>query len=162
MGGWWAWKGGFFWSGLVGLVGLGWALLLPAAAAAHGALVEYRPAPGVVVQALYDTGQPMAGAQITVFAPDNPARPWLAGTADDQGRFAFVPDPELPGAWAVQARLAGHGAMAHIDLAPTEPGAEVAVAPGAPGTGQRWIMALAVIWGFIGTALFFARRKDRV
>jgi len=52
--------------------------------------------------------------------------------------------------------------MTHIDLAATEPGAEVAVATGAPGTGQRWIMALAVIWGFIGTALFFARRKGRV
>jgi nickel transport protein len=150
------------------LLGCWLALLLTApAVAAHGALVEYRQVPGVVIEARYDTGQPMVGARITVYAPDNPTQPWLVGTSDEAGRFSFLPAPELSGTWAVQARQAGHGALVHFQLSEAvEPGTETtlvipatSVDPGGPA--QRWIMALAVIWGFIGTALFFARRRTQ-
>lgn len=133
-------------------------------AAAHGALVEYRQVPGLVIEARYESGQPMAGAQITVYAPDNPTEPWLTGTGDQDGHFSFVPDPQLSGTWTVQARQAGHGGMAHIELAAADQHRQEATAPrpaaGPPTTtaGQRWLMAGAVIWGFIGTALFFFRR----
>ncbi|MDF1615100.1 carboxypeptidase-like regulatory domain-containing protein [Desulfurivibrio dismutans] len=145
------------------LIGLG-GLLLPAPpAAAHGALVEYRPAPGIVIEARYDTGQPMAEAQIIVYAPDNPTEAWHTGTSDQHGRFSFVPDPELTGTWTVQARQGGHGAMAHIELAAADTQQKdqatgPAAGPPATTSGQRWLMAGAVIWGFIGTALFFRRR----
>jgi nickel transport protein len=147
---------------------------LPGAAAAHGAALAAGLVPAVSVQALYDTGEPMAGAQVSVFAPDAPTTPWLRGTTDEAGRFVFVPDGRA-GRWTVQARQAGHGAVVHID--PAEPAAgpsRVVGAPaqaaasivpltadrGVPGTGlQRAVMALCVIWGLVGTALFFRRRS---
>lgn len=135
-------------------------LLVPPLIYAHGSVVTFTLTQGVWVHARYDTGQPMSKAQIAVFAPDNPTRPWMTGTADQEGRFAFVPDPTVPGVWAVQARQAGHGAMVHIpihdapDLQPvTHSGSEEV------GRFRQWVMAAAVVWGFIGTALFFSRKR---
>ena len=49
---------------------------------AHGAILLYRPARAIAIQAVYDSGAPMAAAQVTVFAPDAPTEPWLQGTTD--------------------------------------------------------------------------------
>lgn len=137
------------------------ALAAPTAALPHAATVEAAPAQGIAVTAAYDTGAPMAQAQITVFAPDNPAEPWARGIADDNGRFAFIPDP-IPGRWTVQARTAGHGAVAHVVLDDTVVGAApvamIVASAGGIDPLQRWIMAAAVVWGFVGTALYFRRR----
>ncbi|HOL17660.1 MAG TPA: carboxypeptidase regulatory-like domain-containing protein [Bacillota bacterium] len=132
-------------------------LLLPNAAAAHGVELSYETVQGIEITARYDSGEPMAGGQVTVYAPDNPADPWLTGTCDDAGKFFFTPDPEQPGWWEVQVRLAGHG-----DLIRIETGA--GGGPAADGTGfttlQKLVMVLAVAWGLAGTALFFSRRKS--
>ena len=131
----------------------------------HGALVEYAFTTGITIQAQYDTGDPMPEAQVTVYAPDNPAKPWLRAVSDGQGRFSFVPDPDKPGVWTVQSRLAGHGAMVHIPVEPGN-GVDSAVGPGAmPASAglsamQRLLMALSIVWGFVGTALFFSRRRS--
>ncbi len=126
----------------------------------HAALVELAPAEGVAVQARYDDGTAMAGAQIVVFAPDDPQRPWLTGRADDEGWFRFVPAPDLAGRWTVQARQAGHGAMAHVELG-GEGAASVWTAPAGGGlsTAQRALVAGSVVWGLIGTGLVFHRRQ---
>ena len=134
----------------------------PSAALSHAAIVQAAPVQAVAVHATYDTGEPMAEAQITVFAPDNPAEPWLRGIADGEGRFVFVPDP-IPGRWAIQARTAGHGAMAYVTLdaeaAEAAPLVVAAIAGGGIDPLQRWVMAAAVIWGFVGTAIYFRRRR---
>lgn len=145
----------------------GWSALLaaalliaaPGAAAAHAALVTAEPVEAVAVMAVYDTGEPMAGAQVAVFAPDDPMTPWLRGVADETGRFVFVPGPQA-GRWTVQARHAGHGAMVHVERGATE---GVAVLPSAASSRlgtplQRGVMAGSVIWGLVGTALYFRRR----
>ncbi len=139
-----------------------YALTLPAFLFAHGALMEYAFTPGITIQAKYDTGHHMAGAQITVYAPDNPAKPWLTGTSDEEGRFSFIPAPNMPGTWTIQARQAGHGAMIHIsmDQASTPDTGAAPVSPG-PNTRQRLLMALAVVWGCVGTALYFTHKKNR-
>lgn len=129
-------------------------------AVAHGAMMEGSVVPGIAVQAAYDSGEPMARAQITVYAPSDPMKPWLTGVSDDEGRFAFVPDQQDHGVWAVQARQAGHGAIVHVTTGP--PGADAgAVAARQAGLDpmQRAIAAGAVVWGFIGTALFFRRGR---
>jgi nickel transport protein len=136
-------------------VGLG--LSVPVSLFAHGVLLDYSQSTGVTVQARYDTGQSMAGAQITVYAPDDPARPWLTGIGDAEGRFSFVPDPALPGTWSIQARLAGHGAMVHILLSPEQ--SEHTPRQQGYTAGQRALMAACVLWGCIGTALYFSRRR---
>lgn len=132
--------------------------LAPLPVEAHGAKIEYDViGQEVVITAAYDSGEPMAGAQVTVYAPNAPAVPWLTGTCDDDGRFSFTPDAAISGSWAVQVRQAGHGDIIHIPIGES---AGEAGDSGGFTTLQIVIMSACVIWGFIGTALFFLRRKS--
>jgi nickel transport protein len=144
------------WRALAVLVGVLMLLVLPAQALAHGVNIEYSSDIEIVIVAKYDTGTPMAGAQVAVYAPDDPATPWLTGVCDDEGVFSFTPDTSIPGTWDVQVRLAGHGGIVHI------PVGEGAASSGGLG-GYSWlqiaIMAACVIWGSVGTALYFRRRR---
>ncbi|WP_045222361.1 carboxypeptidase-like regulatory domain-containing protein [Desulfonatronum thioautotrophicum] len=135
--------------------------LIPSPLYAHGALIQWHQSPGIIIYAKYDTGQPMAEAQVAVFAPDNPARAWLTGQTDAEGRFSFAPDPDIPGTWAVQARQAGHGAMAHIPISSdTENQPDISLqSPSITTPLQRAVMIGSVVWGCVGTALFFRRTK---
>lgn len=124
-------------------------------ARAHGASIEYTVSPRVEIAAAYDSGEPMAGGQVTVYAPDDPTTPWLTGACDEEGRFAFTPDPDKPGTWDVQVRQAGHGAMAHVPVGETG-----ATSSGAGYTPLQIVLMVAcVVWGFIGTALYFSGRR---
>ncbi|MBD2107294.1 MULTISPECIES: carboxypeptidase-like regulatory domain-containing protein [unclassified Nodosilinea] len=151
-------------------VGLaGWAL----PAIAHGVTVEHRQISSVEINAQFETGEPMANAQVLVYAPDQPAEPWQQGTTDDQGKFSFTPDAAQPGSWEVMVRQAGHGVVTTIPVgnsspenSTSDPGTEAADEPNSlisRSTGlspvQQGITIGSVIWGFIGTALFFARGK---
>jgi len=132
------------------------ALLAPAAAFAHGVKIEYRPVPAVEITAAFDSGEPMAGAQVAVFSPGDPAVPWLTGTCDDRGRFVFSPDGAQLGSWSVQVRQAGHGGTVHITVGE-------AGKTGGAGAGfstlQLVLMGACVLWGLFGTALYFSRKK---
>jgi nickel transport protein len=137
------------------------ALLLPlgvmATAFAHGANIEYTVSMAVEIVATYDTGAPMAEGQVTVYAPDDPSTPWLTGTCDEEGRFLFTPDPAIPGTWDVQVRQAGHGDIIHIPV-----GEGTTTSAGSSFTPlQMVLMGGCVIWGLIGTALFFSRRPAK-
>lgn len=130
------------------------ALGLTATALAHGAQITYQIKPTVEIEATYDSGEPLAEGQVTVYAPDDPATPWLTGVCDEEGRFTFTPDPSIPGTWDVQVRQAGHGDIVHIPI-----GEEGATGSGGGLTPlQIALMAGSVIWGAVGTALFFSRR----
>jgi nickel transport protein len=147
------------------------------AALAHGVIVEHRQVSNIEIQARFDSGEPLANAQVLVYAPDEPTEVWEQGTTDDQGRFSFAPDTTQPGNWEVMVRQAGHGDLTTIPVGALPladsvgadgAGAEGEVEPAAnslisPSTSlspvQQGITIGAVIWGFIGTALFFARGK---
>ena len=130
-------------------------LALPVPVYAHGAKIEYKVGMTVEIVATYDSGEPMAGAQVTVYAPDNPSTPWLTGVCDGEGRFSFTPDTTIAGTWDVQLRQAGHGDIVHIPI-----GTDSAGNGGGGNTPlQIVLMAACVIWGSIGTALYFSRRK---
>ncbi|MGM0689743.1 MAG: carboxypeptidase regulatory-like domain-containing protein [Bacillota bacterium] len=124
---------------------------------AHGVELEYIQSNAVVVIARYDSGAPMAEAQVAVFAPGSPAEPWLTGACDSEGRFFFIPDPDMPGLWEVQVRQAGHGGLLRIEVG--ENGIDPVGSTGFSGP-QILIMTAAVVWGLIGTALYFSRRKS--
>ncbi len=134
------------------ILGLG----LPIKALAHGAKIEYTVNMAIELVATYDNGEPMAGAQVVVYAPDDPSTPWLTGVCDDDGRFTFIPDTSRPGTWVVQVRQAGHGDMVHIPV-----GQDMVATSGVGGFGvlQIVLMSACVIWGFVGTALYFSRRR---
>jgi nickel transport protein len=132
----------------------------PMIAYAHGVVAGYSKQTGIVISANYDTGHPMSEAQVSVFAPDNPAKPWLTSTLDKNGRFSFVPDASLPGTWSVQVRQLGHGAMIHIPM--SENGIqESASGPANLSLLQRLVMAVCVVWGSVGTALYFSRKRKK-
>lgn len=150
-------------------------------AIAHGVGITYEATEAIALQANYDSGEPMAEAQVTVYSPEDPSTPWLTGTADQSGRFVFAPDTSTPGNWEVQVRQAGHGEILNIPIGgeegvlgasadgTSESGLSVASGESnsqiASGIGdnlsvpQKGLMAVSVIWGFVGTALFFLARK---
>jgi nickel transport protein len=120
-------------------------------AIAHGTIVKHKIIQTVEIEASYESGEPMANAQITVYAPDRPAKPWLQGTADARGRFIFSPD--AVGSWEVKVRKAGHGEIVRISI--SDEGETSRLSSVNPL--QKLAMTAAVIWGFVGTALFFSR-----
>jgi nickel transport protein len=142
-------------------------VLAPTSAQAHGVTVEHTLEQTLTLSlaATYASGEPMAGAQVTVYAPDDPTTPWQTGTCDDAGRYQFAPDPALVGTWEIQVRQAGHGKTIYIEVgsntaAPTT-AALLTSSSDLPYTPlQRVLMGGAVVWGCIGTALFFARRRS--
>jgi nickel transport protein len=130
-------------------------------AIAHGAKIIYEEKEAIAIQANFDDGTPMKNAQVVVYAPNDPATPWLKGTTDEQGNFLFVPDPTQSGNWDVKVRLAGHGDLISIPLV-----AEGKLEQTPPPTNnaqytplQTIVMAAAGIWGMVGTALFFSQRR---
>ena len=124
---------------------------------AHGAKIEYTVATTINLTAMYDSGEPMSGAQVTIYAPDDLKTPWLTGACEENGNFSFMPDPSKPGVWDVQVRQAGHGDMVHIAVG--EGGGAMSGSTGFSPL-QIIIMAACVIWGFVGTALFFSRKRQ--
>ncbi|NEO32512.1 MAG: carboxypeptidase regulatory-like domain-containing protein [Symploca sp. SIO3C6] len=142
----------------------------PIRATAHGVKIEAKNTQAIEIYAQYDNGEPMSNTQVTVYAPQNPATPWLQGTSDESGKFVFVPDSLQPGNWAVQVRKAGHGNIINITLG--EEAVEVnsrevnnnfATSNNSNSSytaPQKVLMGAAIIWGFVGTALFFSRGKS--
>ena len=125
---------------------------------AHAVLMEATPIPSFQVQVRYESGEPMANAQVNVYAPSDPQTAWLQTITDENGYFLFTPDPEIPGTWDIQARLAGHGKVLQINV--QDDGA-IRQMPEANTTPlQKWLMVAAVVWGLVGTALFFTGRQS--
>ena len=143
---------------LLGLAAIAASLIAPRPSWGHGVQLKYQLVNQVQIQARYDSGTPMAQAQVMIYAPGNASSPWSQGTTDAEGRFSFSPDANQPGYWQVMVRQAGHGQSV------TVPVGEVAAPSGRnPPTaelGQRWLPIAAVIWGFVGTALFFSRKPS--
>ena len=137
----------------------------PVRVLAHGANIEYRETEAITIQAKYDDGKPMANAQVVIYAPSDRATPWLKGTTDEFGNFSFVPNTsaENAGDWDIKVRQSGHGDITTIPIE----GGKLAVnkmtaTSGASYTpSQKLVMAAAVGWGFVGTALFFSRSKSK-
>ncbi len=141
----------------LGLGLLGFGLLIPSRAWAHGVEASFRAIPTFQIEARYDSGEPMGSAQVTVFAPTDPTTPWQEGQTDTRGQFLLQPDPNLTGLWQVRIRQAGHGVLLNVPV-----GEDAAVAGGIHGSSppfgplQRGVMAACVIWGCLSTALFFS------
>ncbi|MCM1984276.1 carboxypeptidase regulatory-like domain-containing protein [Lyngbya confervoides] len=140
---------------ILGLIGLSTAAVSPAVQA-HGAKLQTRTRLTVEVQATYDSGDPMKAAQVQVYSPQNPDSPYLKGTTDSQGVYRFVP-PES-GNWEVAVRQAGHG---DITVIPVDLETSTVVDPSTDQliVWQRMIIIGSVIWGCVGTALYFRRRQ---
>lgn len=140
-------------------------MAVPEKTLAHGANIEYRQTSAITIQAKYDDGKPMANAQVVVYAPSDRANPWLKGTTDESGNFTFVPqtNAENVGDWDVKVRQSGHGDITSIPITGDQENvADTQLSSDGSGytSAQKAVMAVAGIWGFVGTALFFSRSKS--
>ena len=131
-------------------------LCLSTTAFAHGVKITQQTKTIYELSAAFDTGEKLAGAQVTIFAPDKPSTPWATGVCDQNGHYIFTPDFSKPGNWSVQVRQAGHGGLIHIPISENMAASETSTGY---STLQIIVMAVCVIWGLIGTALFFSRKK---
>jgi nickel transport protein len=132
---------------------------LPAKALAHGVAIQHQLTQAISIQAAYDTGEPMVDAQVVVYAPNDPSQAWTTGKTDAKGQFIFMPDRAQTGNWQVSVRQAGHGDILNIPIAGDANTTTAADSANPMTSLQKGVMVGSIIWGFIGTALFFARGK---
>mgnify|MGYP001796226736 CR=1 FL=1 len=76
---------------------------------AHGVQTDYLLSNQLQLQTTFSNGQPLKGAKVSVYAPNNPTQPWMQGQTDADGRFAFKPDRSIVGDWEVTIMQQGHG-----------------------------------------------------
>ncbi len=146
-----------------------WILILPLflgssligidSANAHGAMVNYKITKGIEIQSRYDTGKPLANADVIIYAPNNPNDPWQTGKTDEKGNFMFIPDSEITGYWEVKVRQAGHGGLVSIPIETSTTTTDIQYQQNSASLNpwQRGLMIGSVIWGCLGTALFFMK-----
>lgn len=142
-------------------------LSLQGRASAHGVKIQHQIIPAIKINATYDSGSPLSNASVTVYAPNEPAKPWLKSTTDNQGNLIFSPDSSLSGYWEIQVRQAGHGGMVSIPFGVNESNNNTSYSKNYLASTsndynplQKGLMIGSVIWGFVGTALFFWRFKS--
>lgn len=58
--------------------------------------------------ASFSTGEPMADAEVIVYAPGDRETPWQEAMTDEAGQFTFKPDETLVGDWRIEFERDGH------------------------------------------------------
>ena len=126
---------------------------------AHGAHYIIAQAKATVIRVEYDGGEPMSYAEVKIFSPDDQKVEYQKGRTDKKGQFSFL--PEKGGEWKIVVHDGmGHGVVAKVS-------ADDKADTGSPvqSSGlkkwQKAVMALTVVWGFIGLAFFFQARMMR-
>jgi nickel transport protein len=102
----------------------------------------------------------MADAPVLVFAPGE-SQPEFKTSTDRRGVVCFAPD--RPGLWVLQVRAeGGHGMRINLQVDESMLASSAGGREGRFSAWQKLVMAASVVWGFLGTALFFRRRgKER-
>lgn len=126
---------------------------------AHGVNIKYDADITYRIEASFDNGQPIANGQVTIYAPDNPTEIWGEGFTNEEGVYFFTPD-QISGNWTIKIRQAGHGSSITIPIGSEEAIGGDKAYSGTTGfsLSQKLLMAACVVWGTIGTALYFKRR----
>lgn len=123
----------------------------------HGTEYEIIRSELVVIRASLDTGEAMAESDVLIFAPGETDVSDKTIT-DKDGVFSFLPDK--PGTWIIQVRgKEGHGLRINLDIDESLKLAADQNLSSAIPLLQKIVMVICVLWGFIGTFLYFKRRK---
>ena len=143
----------------VSAFGLGFlgAIAISEGVMAHGVTIKTEITSHVEIQALHDSGTPMVQGQVQVFSPQNSETAQFTGQTDDQGRYQFTPTES--GLWEVLVRQSGHGESQtlSVDLDGITP--QVLASTESTNLTQRLLTIGSVIWGCVGTALYFKGRS---
>lgn len=132
-------------------------LNITAAAFSHGTKYEIVKTGRIGVKAMYDSGEAISNANVLVFPPGETSAS-VTEKADSGGVFYFTPD--RAGTWTFQVRDGtGHGMRINLDIDESLSVAGDTVQGSGVSTAQKILMALCVVWGAIGTALYFKGKK---
>ena len=121
----------------------------------HGTRYEILNSRTMGIKATFDSGDPIALATVLIFAPQE-TKPCRTTQTDSAGIFYFTPD--RPGGWVLQVReKGGHGMRINLDIDDSlfTTGDNKS---GSATSLQKILMALCVVWGCVGTALYFKKR----
>ncbi|NJK33572.1 MAG: hypothetical protein HC919_00715 [Oscillatoriales cyanobacterium SM2_2_1] len=151
------------------------ALLWSGVVSAHAVQLQHRTTRAIAITARHGD-EPLSGGQIVIFSPQNKSTPWQRGILNAKGNYVFVPDWEMSGTWEIRVAQGGHGGVLTIPISdapaapptpaipevglpvpPVAPPPEVIQPPADFSPIQRTVMIGSVVWGLVGTALFFAR-----
>ena len=132
----------------------------PALLYAHGVTSKIDTG-GIVVSALYDTGEAMDYAKVTIFAPDANLK-FQSGRTDRNGRFSFFPD--ISGNWKVVVDdEMGHRLEVNV---PVDKAMSLQINPengnSKPSSLARWekaVMGISIIFGISGILFWLKGRK---
>ena len=105
------------------------------------------------LQAIYEDGVPISKAQFTFYKINND-NPFLVLTANDIGQVFFFPkkDEKL---YVKYNDSLGHGGEINLSISK----GELVISTQKDSMFPRVIVIIAVVWGFIGTALFFLKKR---
>lgn len=128
-----------------------------AATIAHGTHYEVVRKGVFGIYASFDGKVPIADADVLIFSPGS-TTPCGTTSTDMRGFFAFVPDTS--GTWVLQVRdKTGHGMRINL---PVDNNHIVETVESGITPTAKVVMAVSIIWGAIGTALFFSGRRKAV
>jgi nickel transport protein len=139
---------------------LAMAAISPALLYAHGVTSRIDTG-GIVVSAMYDTGEPMDYARATVSAPDSDLK-FQSGRTDRTGRFCFFPD--VSGDWKVVVDdEMGHRLEVTVQV---DKAMSLQANPENVNSGryfltryQKAVMGVSIIFGISGILFWWRGRK---
>ena len=138
------------------------ALLSPALLCAHGVTGKTGTG-GIVVSAMYDTGEAMDYAKVTILAPDANLK-FQSGRTDRNGRFCFFPD--VSGDWKVVVDdEMGHRLEVHITvdeaMAFRANPENTNARPGFLTQCEKAVMGVSIIFGISGILFWWKGKKTK-
>ena len=121
---------------------------------AHGTKYKIIKPKTITIQATFEDDTPMSNSNVLIFAP-GATKSSEKTKSDSSGLFQFTPNK--PGQWIIQVRdKGGHGMRINLEVTESLQILE-SQKHNNMTYAQKIIMAICVIWGFVGTAFYFKK-----
>jgi len=125
---------------------------------AHGVVHEVNRENTVVIKVGYDDGEPMSYAEVKIYSPDNSKVEYQNGRTDKNGCFSFL--PPRTGEWKIVINDGmGHGVVTRVPVKEIKEGLEIESSNHGLSLGQKLLIAISIVWGLVGTALYFKKKN---
>lgn len=132
-------------------------LIMPTVIYAHGVVYEFVQNK-VCIKVSYESGEAFYPATVKVYRPDE-KKVSMKSKTDENGFFSFEPD--IAGKWILMFQdSSGHGTRVNVNIK-DDLTLDIENSVDSISVFQKIIMGICVIWGFVGTALFFIKRRKQ-
>ncbi len=137
-------------------------VLFPAKAWAHGMWADFQLNEQILeITTVFTNDEVIEPLAVQVFAPTNAEQPWLETSTDENGFFAFEPDPTLEGEWTIYIGRGDHGDILTVPV--SNDGIDEWLISQAPFDAPHWWMKQMAIGGVafssgLGSVVWSRRR----